>query len=592
VLAPCKTQLVEVPTRLVEAANGNPLFAVSLAAHYRDTGDSVNAPITLLESIERRIDPLSRCAQTVLATSMALGKHCTTDRLARALDMQPLLLFDALSELSEVGLLESQVDDVGPLHPLIAEVMTRRLPPAANRLVKHRVAEVFENDARRLGSPALWWDAWVQWREAGNTERGVAAIRECATHAMEIGRASDAARMLSEALAFLQPSATSVAVARELIVAADLSLEPRLVLRGHQALKRADYFTKHDEIELAERRAIFRTAQCPQDLFLSTKTCLRSDASAKHRLAAATIALKCADVAGTGLEMAEMIEQEAAMAPFGEVSRLDLLEFILLLNSVKGDWDCAADVAQRLLAEAKSHPPAAAALHQQNAGLAFFLGGRIGMALDTWRRGFELACECDSKSLQFRLALALATVNLDICEDRQYEFWLEQAMAVTVQAPENAEYLNLFVVQIDGALSRGDLAAAEDCLARGRASKVFTTGTTALRWERGLSLIIRARRAEATPADERLARLIRSERVASISGFRDLEIAAAAEVLSVRYVEEARELVRDYATNERSSRRLVHRELWRVTRSLFSTSEIAEIALPVWGGGNELEPAR
>jgi len=592
VLLPGKAQPPDVPARLVAAANGNPLFAVSLAAHYRDTGDSSSAPVTVLDSIERRIDALSREALTVLATTIALGKHSTTDRLISALEMEPLRLFETLCEVSDVGLLGSQVDHVAPLHPLIAEVMTKKLPAAARRFVSHRVAQVFEHDARLLGSPGFWWEAGVQWGEAGNAERGVAAIRECAKHAMEIGRASDAARMLSEALAFDTTPTTRAAVACELIIAADLSLEPRLVLLGHQALKHVGYSAEHDDIELAERRAVFRIAQCPEDLFHSTKVCLSSEANAQHRLAAATIALKCADVAGTGLEMAEMIERDAGMASFDDVPLVALLEFDLLLNSVKGDWDSAATSAERLLAEVQGCPPGPRALHQQNAGLAFFLGGRIRTALDTWRQGFELARECNSQSLQLRLALALASVNLDAYDNREYDFWIEQAIAVTLQAPEHADYLNLFVVQIEGALSRADLAVAEAWLDRGRSSNVFSTGMTGARWERGLRLIIRTRRGDVTPLDEQLARSIRAERVASISGFRDLEIAAAAEVLSVRHEEEARELIRQYAATERSRRRLVHRELWRVTRNLFSPVELDEVALPVFENGTELESVR
>jgi DNA-binding SARP family transcriptional activator len=49
-----------VRTRLAELANGNPLFAILLAAHYAETGESGGVPPTLIESLTRRLEPLPR----------------------------------------------------------------------------------------------------------------------------------------------------------------------------------------------------------------------------------------------------------------------------------------------------------------------------------------------------------------------------------------------------------------------------------------------------------------------------------------------------------------------------------------------------
>src|SRR4029079_17911841 len=44
----------EVRSRLSTVAAGNPLFAITLAAHYNDTHDSISIPSTLVDSLARR----------------------------------------------------------------------------------------------------------------------------------------------------------------------------------------------------------------------------------------------------------------------------------------------------------------------------------------------------------------------------------------------------------------------------------------------------------------------------------------------------------------------------------------------------------
>ena len=96
VLSPLAPTTPEVRAHLVETANGNPLFALTLASHYRETGETSGVQSTLAESLARRLDPLPNTALSVLTTCIALGKHCTTDRLLRALEVAPIVLLTPL----------------------------------------------------------------------------------------------------------------------------------------------------------------------------------------------------------------------------------------------------------------------------------------------------------------------------------------------------------------------------------------------------------------------------------------------------------------------------------------------------------------
>jgi len=278
--------------------------------------------------------------------------------------------------------------------------------------------------------------------------------------------------------------------------------------------------------------------------------------------------------------MAEMIEQETSEAMLDDAPVTELLEFALLVRSVKGEWSAAIETAAELLIEVEKQPLGSRVSHQLNAGLGFCLAGQIQLGLAAWENAFQSACACRSPSAQLRAGLHLAAVNLDLCDEPRTQYWLERCVAATVQAPELENHFNLFVVQIEAALARNDLVAAEELLERGRTFDAFSTSATRLRWGRALSLILRARRGEVDPGDQELARTLRTERVPSVSGFRDMEVAAAAEVLSGEFPEEARELLAEYVATERSNKRLVGRALARVSRQLFRIAELDETGLP------------
>ena len=83
-----------------------------------------------------------------------------------------------------------------------------------------------------------------------------------------------------------------------------------------------------------------------------------------------------------------------------------------------------------------------------------------------------------------------------------------------------------------------------------------------------MDLFLRARQSRLTSADNNLARVIFAESDSSISGYRDVEIAAAAEVLIRADPSEARELVAKYLDNERNEHRLIARQLTDVLTRL------------------------
>ncbi len=551
-----------VRTRLAEVANGNPLFAVLLAAHYLETGDSGGVPQTLIDSLTRRLDHLPQIALSVLSTCVALGKHCTADRLLRALGIAPITLLEIVGDLTDLGLLDCRSEQIAPAHPLVAEVVGKVVLPSVRNTVNFRVAEVFECDARLRNSPALWWEAATRWRDAGEAERAVGGLRECARHAMEIGRPGEAARMLDTALRLAVTSESREEAARELVIAADYSSDADLVFLGQRVLRAEFKRCSHDDFELAERRAFLRSAKLPDSLLEMTRECFRApEASGEHRVEAATLALKCAEIFGTGRRTVELVERELSSSDVASAGRLAQLEFLLLLRSAKEDRDGAAEIAFSLFEEIKRHPLIEGLTPALNCGIALLLAGKLEAAIDVLEWVYHATLSTQSIGLQLRVALVLGSLYDDMCDDRTWDMWLARATDLAIQNPELSQNFDLIVMRIMRALSSGDLMTAERLIDDADRSGAFREGTARQRWGRGIRLLLRAQQGPIGATEEETARSVFQDRVHSMHGYRDVEIAAAAAVLEHARPEEALSLVKSYLKEERTTLRPVTRVL-------------------------------
>jgi tetratricopeptide (TPR) repeat protein len=560
-----------VRTRLAELANGNPLFAILLAAHYAETGESGGVPPTLIESLTRRLEPLPRISLTVLATCIALGKHCNTDRLLRALEITPIALLETIADLTDAGLLDSQTDHIAAAHPLVGDALERTVSPSVRRTVSSRAAEVFERDAIRLKSPALWWEAATRWQEAGDADRAIGAFRECARHALEIGRAGEAARMLDAALRLAGSPECRLAAARELILAADHSSDPTLVLRGQEVLRVVDKSWAHDDLELAERRALLRSARLPEGLLEMTRDCLRAaDASAQHRVEAATLALKCAEVFGTGQKAVELVERELSPSDVATADRLTQLEFELLLRSAKEDRDGAADIANELFGEIESQPLDVGLSAALNCGIALLLAGKLEQSVALLEKAYQRSVGVRSIGHQIRIAMVLGTLYDDMPDDRNWDIWLSRATDLAIHNPDLAQSFDLVVMRILRAFAAGDMMAVDYLLDEADDSGMFNDGTVRQRWGRAIHLLVKARKGPANSEDEETARSVFRDCVSSMHGYRDIEVAAAATILERNYREEALSLVNKYIEKERATRRPIARPLAETIRRLSS----------------------
>ena len=194
--------------------------------------------------------------QTLLAC-VALGRHCSTARLAETLELPHTQLVAALTRLVDDGLIQSDGETVTTGHPLVSEIVRERSDLIVIRAAFHRAAEVLESHAKASRSAALYWDSADCWLVATNHQRAFGALHECARHALALGQGRDAVATLQRACELAVPDHDLRTAARDLIMAATVAGEPAVALRAAEQASVLGSTKSHDDFEHAVTQARF-----------------------------------------------------------------------------------------------------------------------------------------------------------------------------------------------------------------------------------------------------------------------------------------------------------------------------------------------
>ena len=163
--------------RLVEVAEGNPLFLEELAASLAELGDSGTLPVTVREAIASRIDALPEDARTTLLSAAVIGKTFWRDllgTLGHVEDLDGTLSFlEARDFIRREAM--SQVDgdiEFTFKHVLIQEVAHTTVPRATRR-ERHAAVARYLEESIAGSSETLAWVLAHHWREAGEGARAI-----------------------------------------------------------------------------------------------------------------------------------------------------------------------------------------------------------------------------------------------------------------------------------------------------------------------------------------------------------------------------------------------------------------------------------
>ena len=163
--------------RLVEVAEGNPLFIEELAASLLDRGPSDELPTTVRAAIASRIDALPTDARATILAASVVGKHFWPGVLHSFGDVAGV--DEALDALESRDLIRrepsSQVQGEAEFsfkHILIREVAYSTLP-RADRKARHAAVARYIEDVAGDRSRNLAWVLAHHWSEAGEPERSL-----------------------------------------------------------------------------------------------------------------------------------------------------------------------------------------------------------------------------------------------------------------------------------------------------------------------------------------------------------------------------------------------------------------------------------
>jgi class 3 adenylate cyclase len=207
--------------RLVEVAEGNPLFIEELAASLLDRGPSDELPTTVRAAIASRIDALPADARATLLAASVVGKHFWPGVLHSFGDLAGV--DDALAALESRDLIRrepsSQVQGEAEYsfkHILIREVAYSTLP-RADRKQRHAAVARYIEDVAGDRTRNLAWVIAHHWREAGEPHRSLPYLISAAELAHEQLAFHHAVQLYSSALELMNeddPRRTDVTVRR------------------------------------------------------------------------------------------------------------------------------------------------------------------------------------------------------------------------------------------------------------------------------------------------------------------------------------------------------------------------------------------
>jgi DNA-binding SARP family transcriptional activator/tetratricopeptide (TPR) repeat protein len=451
----------------VRIAEGNPFYLRELVQHWLLTGDLQPAPPSLNTLIGRRLDRLPARALRVLQACAVLGRFASLDRLHAILEYKNYLLLESLDQLASGGLLVCDGEQVTCKHELIADAALRRLSDLGRRTVHRLAGTVLERDVASTQSAALLWSCAQHWQQAGEVDRGLRLAGSCANHLLELGLPNDAAELLERALAFCATSSQRIEMMELLGVALRVGGRWRRLTEVIPDTRRlreqaSQWHAVHDEEELTLLEAEWRAFGQPAGLLEHSKECLAArDASADHRLRAASLGLIIADAMCSAADARDIYTKAGPLLASSDVDELARLQVELIYHTAYGDLDIATSVAERaIVLERKVGDPAALARALRFAAYPFRRCGLHDVAIRSLEEALHLAEKYRLGSAALPAINGIVSSLIETGDLIAANKWYARAMDWVGSAEDTAATLSIKVLGAQLALAGGRVAEA------------------------------------------------------------------------------------------------------------------------------------
>src|SRR6185437_9613984 len=192
----------------------------------------------------------------------------------------------------------------------------------------------------------------------------------------------------------------------------------------------------HDEFEFVEFAAAMRLQRDSRRYVDRLLACVSStQASPTHRIVAATLILKHADVLGDPSAADQALARLPAESLAG-CDELTGLEFQLILAAMKARHEDVLRIGPVLAGRAAELPAVQRARIQFNCAVAMWRAGDLEQGMELARAAHRSATEVDAQRLKLTIAVLLADFNLDLWNDAEAMSWLSSAESIAAQFPE------------------------------------------------------------------------------------------------------------------------------------------------------------
>ena len=346
----------------IDTSGGNPYFIEELVNFWNTTGEQYSAPPSLVALTEARLACLKPDTLRVIQAAAILGKNSTIELLQRVLEFPTHVMFSAIEELGEAGLLSTgaarDATNAAPVlcrHDLVIRAATRALSLQGRALLHCAAARAIELAASGSHSTELLWDCADHWRAAGQPDRSFRAVVACARHLHDMGLVHESVKCCETALAASGSDSIRPAVLRVMAQSQYAARDWQAFCATVADIRALEHTSNtaasmHDDLELCElsaQRSLHRDWKSALEM---TRRCVHSlDADAPHRVKAAITALKLATNIGDMDAMDSIYQETRPVVLSADVSVTDRLMLAMIYHTIRGDPTVSASAARELL---------------------------------------------------------------------------------------------------------------------------------------------------------------------------------------------------------------------------------------------------
>ena len=464
----------------VRVAEGNPFFLHELANHWLETGEAHAAPPSLTAVLRQRLSRITPNSLQLLQTCALLENHSTLDNLEAVLGYPAHVLMHSINELALAGMVSLDTHDLhspsgGRLnsrHDLLSNVALMQLAPAARTYLHRRAAKVIESSIEERGDASMLWSCAKHWQLAGDVSQAFRLATSCATHLLEAGLPCEAADAFEKAIGYCGTETDLLSVLQGQATAYYRSSDWQNVMgtvAKARALKQrlSPTRSRHDELELMERRAEWQTLNWNGILAHSLDCLNASEATAAHRVEAGSMALMMLSFQGDGVSAERVFAEIVSLASDPEVQAASALQATMIYHTNWGSLDKAVEAALALVAQNRSGEDVGVLFRSLcNAAVSFRAAGLFTDARQHLREALELAERHHLQLSKSRALPMLANLSLELGDIADAKEWLTQLQQCAIGTEDTLGRAEVSTISARIALFEGRYRDAEKFIER------------------------------------------------------------------------------------------------------------------------------